>query len=151
LNQNYCVDLPDLLIFVNDTPWLWRACWITEEYLSEMMAGGGESMLALSGPVLSGVEGMGASVPPETFQPVEAVSVAPVKIIPAEKTVQPVETVEPEKSIAEQIADLQDSIGFLESIWSEDPNIIDPNDWRRFMDSVSQSMSDLQTETIQIE
>ncbi len=54
----------------------------------------------------------------------------------------------PEKSIAEQILDLEDCIEFLENIWLEDPYIqqkIDPYDWNRFMDAVYDGLDELKT------
>jgi uncharacterized repeat protein (TIGR01451 family) len=52
LNQNYRVDLPDILLFADDNIWLWVACWRTDiQEMQQQM-----SMLAQSGPVLSGVE-----------------------------------------------------------------------------------------------
>ena len=55
--------------------------------------------------------------------------------------------VQSELSIEEQIADLQDSIEFLESLWSSDPNIqqeIDADDWQQFMDAIQDSLLELQ-------
>ncbi len=59
-----------------------------------------------------------------------------------------------ELSIEEQISQLQDAIAFLEQIWLEDPDIqgeIDAEIWQDFMDSVYQSLLDLQTQEVQIE
>jgi hypothetical protein len=56
-----------------------------------------------------------------------------------------------EKSIQEQILDLQDSIQFLEQIWNQEPDIqqeMDPNAWKGFMDSVYQSLSELETQQV---
>jgi hypothetical protein len=54
-----------------------------------------------------------------------------------------------EKSIVEQILDLESVIKFLEQIWMEDDQIqqeIDPQAWQEFIDSVYQSLLDLQSQ-----
>jgi hypothetical protein len=145
----YSIDVADLLVFIGQYPdtdhWLWAACWrhdIQEMQQMNMMMGGAEGMMA--------------SLLPETSQSVEAVSVSsPAEMIPAASIVQPVETVvtesvEPEKPIKEQIADLQEAIQLLESI-GNDPNTqleTQPLDWQRFMDDVYNSLTELQEKDI---
>jgi len=61
---------------------------------------------------------------------------------------------QPEMSLEDQIIQLQEVIAFLEQIWMEDPLIqqeIDAKVWQDFMDSVYQSLLDLQTQEVQIE
>lgn len=47
LNDNYTVDLPDIISFVDDSPWLWKACW-RENYVAVygVTSGSTESMAA---------------------------------------------------------------------------------------------------------
>jgi len=61
---------------------------------------------------------------------------------------------QPEMSLEDQIIQLQEVIAFLEQIWMEDPLIqgeIDAEIRQDFMDSVYQSLLDLQTQEVQIE
>jgi hypothetical protein len=45
-NSAYQVDLADLIVFAEEIPWLWQACWRTEFWPSEMMMSGiGERVL----------------------------------------------------------------------------------------------------------
>lgn len=152
-NSQYSIDLADLITFLEDAPWLWKACWLDLEELQmqQMISGGGESLLALSGteevinssqrsPVLMESSSMGMLAESSVVQPAESVPVE--------------EAVQPEKPIGEQIAELQNSIEFLESLWNQDPTIqqeIDSEGWQEFMEALYQSMADLQTETVQIE
>lgn len=46
-NTDYAVDLADLLMFVEEAPWLWCACWL-ENGLPEMLSGGGMLLMAVS-------------------------------------------------------------------------------------------------------
>ena len=58
----------------------------------------------------------------------------------------------PEKSIIEQILDLEDCIELLEEIWLEDPYIqqeIDADDWKKFMDAVYEGLFELKTRGIE--
>jgi hypothetical protein len=139
------VDLDDLMRFVEDTPWLWVACWKLEEINASMMMSGSEQQMQQS-----------MMLVPESEAVIFAQSQAEV-FIPAETGIQldsvSVPVVE-EKSIAQQIADLQDSIEFLEQIWNQEPDIqqeIDAEGWQEFMNSVKNSLLELQTEAVQIE
>lgn len=44
-DTEYVIDLADLKVFVNDTPWLWEACWKGDGLSEMMMSGGGENLL----------------------------------------------------------------------------------------------------------
>lgn len=62
--------------------------------------------------------------------------------------------VEPQLSVEEQIAKVEDSLVFLSRLWLEEPDLqqqISPEDWREFMLSVYQSLLDLKTQSFQIE
>ena len=48
-NSTYQVDLADFVVWVEDSPWLWQACWLTDDLLSEQSASGGRENLMLSG------------------------------------------------------------------------------------------------------
>jgi len=146
LDSDFDVDLGDLMMFCEDAPqiWLWKACWMTQEYLSEMMASGDQQMMVSNiieqTPALSDQMQMStASTDIIGIEEVQAVS-------------EPV--VEVEISVEEQISELKDSIEFLEQIWQENPDIqneIDPDQWREFMEAVRNSLLELQTDTVQIE
>jgi len=60
----------------------------------------------------------------------------------------------PEKSLQKQRVELAVMIAQLEILWLTEPDIqkaINPDDWNRFMNSVYQGLSDMQTESIQKE
>jgi parallel beta-helix repeat protein len=122
LDQDFDIDLADLVIFAEDNPqnWLWVACWrkdLQPEQLEMMMSmtpAGGMQMQSLS---LSDSTSVKATI------------------------------ITPEKPICEQIIELKDTIQFLERIWLEDDSIqqdIDAGEWRQFMEKVYQNMSELQ-------
>jgi uncharacterized repeat protein (TIGR01451 family) len=130
LVSDLTIDLLDIEKFVSDTPWLWKACWKDSGlYESTAMSGGGESMMMAM---------------PEIFT-------AETAAIPSEAAIVS------EKSIKEQILDIEDCIGFLEQLWLEEPDIqqeITPADWKAFMDAVYQGLlelQDLKAESVQIE
>jgi hypothetical protein len=53
-----------------------------------------------------------------------------------------------EKSIEQQILDLEEAIEFLEKIWMEDPYVqqeIDEEVWKEFMEAVYNSLYELKT------
>jgi hypothetical protein len=108
LNDDGQIDISDLTLFV-DSPWLWIA-W------------GQSSLVGSAVPVLSSIE---------------------------EPTQQPQETQVEEPSIEQQIADLQDSIVFLENLWQTDPDIqqeIPAEEWQAFMDGLYAQLADLQSQ-----
>jgi len=120
----YAIDLADLMDWVEEAPWLWKACWVTEESLSEMLAGG-DNMLMGDEEVILFSEIMASSEP-----------------------------VVEEKSVQEQILDLASAIVFLERIWLEEPDIqaeISAEGWQKFMDAVYQNLLELQTQDVPIE
>ena len=124
LNGDYTVGLPDLILFIDETPWLWKACWLDIDQI-QMMGSGSGGMLMMS---------RGFMVPGK----LHTVS-------------EPIE--QPELSIEGQISQLQDAIAFLEQIWMEDPLIqqeIDAKVWQDFMDAVYQGLIELQIRTVQI-
>jgi uncharacterized repeat protein (TIGR01451 family) len=148
LDSDLDVDLADVMIFVDDTPWLWIACWKLEEInASMMMAMQSQSQsqsLMTESMIVENTEAM--MVFPENSL------VAAIESSEVDGQIAIQET--PEKSVAEQIVDLQDSIEFLEQIWNQEPDIqqeINAEEWQEFMDSVRNSLLELQTETVQIE
>lgn len=121
----YVIDLADLEAFVFDVPWCWKACWRDLEDPQMMMAGGGDEMLMMSIDFME-------------FGSLQTLS----------------EPTQPELSVEDQIAQLEDSIVFLARIWLEEPDIqqqISSEDWQEFMGTVYQSWLDLQTQSVQIE
>jgi hypothetical protein len=141
LDSDLDVDLDDLMVFLDEAPWAWTACWrhdIQEMQQMSMMMGGAERMMSglQDEPVLMETSSV------QTFY--EPLAVQQTEIV------QPAEPVPPEKSIEEQIADLQEAIQFLESIGS-DPNTqleIQASDWQDFMDEVRNSLTELQEKDI---
>jgi uncharacterized repeat protein (TIGR01451 family) len=129
----YAIDLADLLVWIEDSPWLWRACWLTDDYLNISSTGSeiaGSAMQISSATTTTDVIGT---------EDIQVVSES------AAEAVVPVE---------EQILQLKDSIEFLEQIWNEDPTIhqeIDAKEWKDFMDTVYNSLLELQTGVIQKE
>jgi parallel beta-helix repeat protein len=123
LDQDYDVDLADLVIFADDLPknWLWVACWrldLQPELLEQMMS---------------------MSVPQPETQVVSLQSDSANSMISFDA---------PPKPIREQIIELKDTIQFLERIWLNDPliqNEIDPAEWQRFMDKVYDGFNELKT------
>jgi hypothetical protein len=155
-NSADVIDLADFKIFCEN--WLWMACWRTDllEMQQQMMMQ--QSMLVLSenkGMMAPDGEGMSVQNQAEALTVESAVAVP--SVIPAQAGIQSDSEIMPfveEKSIEEQILDLQDSIEFLEQIWTEESDIqqeMDPNDWKEFMDAVNQSLTDLKTQNIQTE
>jgi len=124
LNGDYTVSLPDLILFTNETPWLWKACWLDIDQIQVMGSGGGD-MLMMGGDFV-GLEDLQFS---------------------CESSEQP------EMSLEDQIIQLQEVIAFLEQIWMEDPLIqqeIDAKVWQDFMEAVYQGLIELQIRTVQI-
>ncbi len=128
--SEYTIDLADLMYWVDEAPWLWRACWLTETELLEMTSGGGEMLL------------MGGGF-----------------VIPAEAGIQSYSITETDtaevqqKSVQEQMFDLATAIVFLEQIWLEDPQVqqeIDTQTWQDFMDALYQNLTDLKIDSVQI-
>ena len=125
LNEDYIVNLPDIVTFVDDAPWLWRACWYVEEGVTETTAGGSE-MLLMSRQSLAAEES---------------------------QTITEM-TIFEENPITEQTFNLAQSIVFLEQIWLQDPLVeqeIDAVTWQQFMDAMYQNLADLQTEPVRLE
>jgi hypothetical protein len=147
-SSEYMIDLADFKIFCEN--WLWMACWRTD--LLELQEQQTMQMMML--PIVSEA---GMSVQSQA----EALTVESAVVIPAKEChpglrsgvgIQSDSEIVPvveEKSIEEQILDLQGSIEFLEKLWQEEPDIqqeVDTNDWKGFMDSVYQSLSELETQ-----
>jgi len=115
--SQYAIDLADLMVWIEDSPWLWTACWKTDIY------------------------------PTESSQPAMRMSSL------AESEAVLTQSVA-EKTIQEQAVELANIIAQLETLWLEDPDLrqeINPDDWSRFMESVVQDLSDLQTDAVQKE
>jgi hypothetical protein len=126
LNEDLRVDLMDLALFCNED-WLWQACWLNlEELQMQQMASGGEDVMFMTNVDSMALDGMQTLSDP----------------------------VEPQLSVEELIAKLEDSLVFLSRLWLEEPDLqqqISPEDWREFMLSVYQSLLDLKTQSFQIE
>jgi len=121
-NTEYEIDVADFILFCEDYPqnWLWTACW-RENYIIYGMNNGGENIM-LSTPAFF--------MSPSTSLESQLVE---------------------EKSMEEQILDLEGSIVLLEKIWLEDPSIqkgINPDNWKEFMDSVYERLSEIKTEGV---
>lgn len=139
-SSQYSIDLADLMTFLEDAPWLWKACWLDLEelQLQQMAFGSGEELLTV------GI----ADQTLMTSQP-SLVTADAASVIPAQAEIQT-----PQISVEAQILELKDSINFLEKLWLEDPAIqqeIDPEGWQEFMNALYQSMAELQTEIVQLE
>lgn len=80
LNEDYTVSLPDIVMFIDEAPWLWRACWLTDDSLFEMLVlSGGESMLmAMPLESLSAESGFAVPVELEAENPYADMSTAEV-------------------------------------------------------------------------
>jgi hypothetical protein len=142
LDTDLDVDLTDLMIFLEDTPWLWIACWRTDllEMQQQMMM---QQSMIISNPVL---ESACSTAAPGCVEADWVAATEPSEV-DGQAAVQELPLVE-EKSIEEQILDLQDSIEFLEQIWGNESDIqqeIDAEDWKEFMEAVYQSLSELET------
>ena len=121
LDQDYDVDLADLVIFADDLPknWLWVACWRLDLQPGQL------NMT------------MNPSMPTMGLQ-AASLDTATVSALLVET---------PQKPIREQILELKDTIQFLERLWLEDESIqqeIDAGEWRQFMENVYQNMTELQ-------
>jgi uncharacterized repeat protein (TIGR01451 family) len=141
----YSIDVADLLYMLDDSPWLWTACWRHDiEEMQQQM-----SMF-----ILSNAEAMMASVPPETSQLIEAVSVAPVKIIPAENVALPVETATAAESVEavefDPIAEREQIVSLLEDITVFiDTGGEDAQAWQEIKDLLEQSLTELEEMAIE--
>ncbi len=124
LNSDYNVNLPDLIIFVDDTPWLWTACWKQQELLEQqqmqqmsmMMGGGGQTIMS--------------STPSTSLEPLQSAETAtpaivePIEIVPATELIEPIEidpVVERENllSLVEDINALINAGGDDAQAWQE--------------------------------
>jgi hypothetical protein len=59
-----------------------------------------------------------------------------------------------EKSITQQILDLEEAVKFLEKIWLEEPEIqreINEKAWQEFMEAVYNSLFELQMQDIRVD
>jgi hypothetical protein len=135
LNNDNFIDLADFAEFCDS--WLWTACWrldLQQLLTQQMMMGGGDNVAEASS------FGMFTEL-----DPLYSAQSSPVKS--AQLAVE-------EKSIDQQIINLEDTISFLEQIWLEEPDLqreINPKDWKNFIDAVYQNLSDLQKESIRRE
>jgi hypothetical protein len=154
-NSANVIDLADLILFCEDAPqnWLWIACWRTD--LLELQEQQAMQMMMVSSVLPAGI---GVTTPTATASGSEPISEthwvatesAKADEMDGQVAVQEPPVVE-EKSIKEQILDLQDSIEFLEKLWQKESDIqqeMDSNDWKEFMDSVYQSLSELETQQV---
>jgi hypothetical protein len=148
LDDNYAVDVNDFIVFAED--WLWEACYKASQEGTLMML---ESLGGYDG--LIDKMAMTAELSLDSFQTAQLTKARELKVeIAAEKAAVSATSVSAspiveEKSIKEQILDLESAIKFLEEIWMEDDQIqkeIDPDAWQKFIDSVYQSLLDLQSQ-----
>jgi hypothetical protein len=113
----YSIDVADLLVFLDDAPWLWVACWRT--YIQEMQQ---MNMFALSnaeGLAPSGSEEITPSAPSismEISQPVEATVSVPVT-----ESVEAVET--NPAAQREQVLSLLEDINTLIGVGGDDAEL----------------------------
>ena len=59
-----------------------------------------------------------------------------------------------EKSITQQILDLEEAVKFLEKIWLDEPDIqetIDPGAWKDFIDTVYNNLYELQMQGTRVD
>ncbi len=137
-NSQYVIDLADLMIWVEDSPWLWHACWrmdITEMLQQQQM------MMSLPEQSQQLMTQQIEAMPMET-QLIET----PVEAVPME-AVAVAEIPIPEKSIEEQLADIQDAAKWLEELWLSEPELqseIDSASWKEFMNAVYENMEELE-------
>jgi hypothetical protein len=135
LNNDNFIDLADYAQFCD--AWLWAACWRLD--LQELLT---QQMMMSSVDNVAEASSFGMFT---ELDPLYSAQSSPVKS--AQLVVE-------EKSIEQQILTLQDTITFLDQIWLEEPNLqreINSEDWKAFVDAVYQSLSDLQTKSIQRE
>ena len=114
--SEYNIDLADLTEFIDNSYWLWQACW-RDGFISAMsvMAGGGESMMMMM------------------MMPMSMESFAPAIIEQEAPTLE---------ELAEQ---LLKTLDWLDEIWL-DPGVqesIDEEDWLDFIESVEESLIDI--------
>lgn len=124
----YSIDLADLMVFLEQVPWLWQACWKTDVYWAENSQ---PEML------------MFAAQEDILFTRSRAVETASMDAVLAQQ-----------QAIQDQISDLAKAAFFLEKLWLEEPDIqqqISPDDWQRFIDAIYNSSIELQIGAIQIE
>jgi hypothetical protein len=55
-DSEYVIDLADLTYWLEEAPWLWKACWLTDDYLFEMMGGGEMLMMGGEFPAEAGIQ-----------------------------------------------------------------------------------------------
>jgi hypothetical protein len=124
----YSIDLADLMVFLEQVPWLWQACWKTDVYWAEN----------------SQPEMLMFAVQEDTlFTRSRAVETASMDAVLAQQ-----------QAIRDQIGSLAKAVFFLEKLWLDEPEIqqqIGPDDWQQFMDVIYSSVLELQNGTIQIE
>jgi len=122
-NSAHKIDLADLIAFCEDDSqvWLWEACWRENYTLVWGLRDGENESMAMK-------TGLGGSL-----------AIDSNFAIPEEK------------SIIQQILDLEAAIKFLEQIWLEEPEIqevIKAEDWQDFMDTVYSNLYELQTQDV---
>jgi len=122
--STYAVDLADLMAWVEESPWLWMACWKTEFYQTE------------------------------SSQPMAMMLTDEISVLTAQtETVLTAQVIE-EKPARQQMAELVAAIGFLQQIWLGEPDLqqeINAEDWQVFMDTLNQSLFDLKTENVRMQ
>jgi hypothetical protein len=116
----YRIDLADLLMFLEEAPWLWTACWRTDLQPEMRMTGfGGEQMKSMD------------------------------RVISAKAEIQTVQEKSTQEQILDlAFAVVQLETLWLEE--PDIQQQINPEKWQRFMEAVYQNLYDLATVEIQI-
>jgi hypothetical protein len=136
-NDNY-IDLADFAGFCEG--WLWTACWRLD--LQQLLTP--QMMMTSGGDIVAETSNFGTS---QEFESEPLYSARSLQVKSAPLVVEEIST-------KQQILNLQDTIAFLEQIWLEEPDLqkeINPEDWQAFMDAVYRNLSDLVTESNQME
>jgi hypothetical protein len=125
----YTIDLADLIAFCEADNWLWKACW-RESYMAVWGGrSGGEGVLMMSMPMIKSAKAASVQT---VYEPSRA----------------------EEKSITQQILDLEEAVKFLEKIWLDEPDIqetIDPGAWKDFIDTVYNNLYELQMQGTRVD
>jgi hypothetical protein len=120
LDEDYDVDLSDLVILAEDNPqnWLWVACWRENFQQMQMSMMASTSILQQESVILSNVS------------------------ISSESKLEA-----PSRPIQQQAAELRDTVLYLERLWLEDDSIrreINSTEWQQFMKEVYQSLIEIE-------
>jgi hypothetical protein len=143
-NSAYSIDVADLLVFLDDSPWLWTACWRhdIEDYLEQVA--NSQSAMMLSAPLESQASSESleiASVPSETALSSLSMAQSSVEESPAEES--SVEEFDPAAE-REQIVSLLEDITVFIDAGGEDAQA-----WQEIKDLLEQSLTELEEMAIE--